>query len=258
MIPNNDLSFQMFSSRAAATLEEQLKLLSELGYTDVQPFFFGVPEDMAALDEYVALLKKYKLTAKSGHFTFEVFDHSPDLVAEIARKFGMSLVVIPWINPEDRPTTVEGWQAIGARLANYTEEMKQRGLTFAYHNHEFEMAPLPDGSYPIEHLLGDTVPFEPDVAWIVVGKADPLFWLKKYAGRIPAVHVKDVAPAGEALDEKGFADLGHGTLDWQTLWDASVEAGSQLMIVEHDLPSDWQRFARRSIATMRAIGAKFR
>lgn len=170
----------------------------------------------------------------------------------------MSLVVIPWINPEDRPTTVEGWQAIGARLANYTEEMKQRGLTFAYHNHEFEMAPLPDGSYPIEHLLGDTVPFEPDVAWIVVGKADPLFWLKKYAGRIPAVHVKDVAPAGEALDEKGFADLGHGTLDWQTLWDASVEAGSQLMIVEHDLPSDWQRFARRSIATMRAIGAKFR
>ena len=170
----------------------------------------------------------------------------------------MSLVVIPWINPEDRPTTAEGWQAIGARLANYTEEMKQRGLTFAYHNHEFEMAPLPDGSYPIEHLLGDTVPFEPDVAWIVVGKADPLFWLKKYAGRIPAVHVKDVAPAGEALDEKGFADLGHGALDWQTLWDASVEAGSQLMIVEHDLPSDWQRFARRSIATMRAIGAKSR
>lgn len=40
MIPNDDLSFQMFSSRAAATLEEQLKLLAELGYTDVQPFFF--------------------------------------------------------------------------------------------------------------------------------------------------------------------------------------------------------------------------
>jgi sugar phosphate isomerase/epimerase len=256
VIPNNDLSFQMFSSRSAATLEEQLQLLSGLGYTDVQPFFFGVPEDMAALDDYVALLNKYKLTAKSGHFTFEVFDHSPDLVAEIAKKFGMWLVVIPWINPEDRPATVEGWQAIGARLANYTNEMKARGLTFAYHNHEFEMAPLADGSYPIEHLLGDIVPFEPDLAWIVVGDADPLFWLSKYAGRIPAVHVKDVAPAGEALDEKGFSDLGHGKLDWQSLWDASVQAGSQLMIVEHDLPSDWQRFARRSIATMKVIGVK--
>ncbi|MDE2383533.1 MAG: sugar phosphate isomerase/epimerase [Alphaproteobacteria bacterium] len=254
MIPNNDLSFQMFSSRAAATLEEQLQYLAELGYTDVQPFFFGVPEDMAALDDYVALLKKYRLTAKSGHFTFNVFEHSPDLVAGIARKFGMGLVVIPWINPEDRPATAQGWKAIGARLAAITGQMKQRGLTFAYHNHEFEMVPLPDGSYPLDHLLGDEVPLEPDLAWMVVGHADPLVWLKKYAGRIPAVHVKDIAPAGEALDEKGFADLGHGTLDWQALWVASVAAGSQLMVVEHDLPSDWRRFARRSIAAMKKIG----
>ena len=254
MIPNNDLSFQMFSSRAAATLEEQLKLLSELGYTDVQPFFFGPPENMAELDDYVALLKKYRLTAKTGHFTLDIFEQSPDLVEEIAKKFGMWLVVVPWINPEDRPTTAEGWKAIGKRLEAYTLAMEGRGLTFAYHNHEFEMQPLPDGSYPIEHLLGDKVPFEPDLAWIVVGEADPLKWLKKYNGRIPAVHVKDLAPEGEGLDEKGFADLGHGTLDWQTLWDASVAAGSKLMVVEHDQPSDWKRFATRSIETLRKLG----
>lgn len=255
MIPNNDLSFQMFSSRSAASLEEQLKLLSELGYTDVQPFFFGPPDSMDEITNYVALLKKYKLTAKSGHFTFEVFEKSPSLVEDIAKAFGMWLVVIPWINPEDRPTTVEGWDAIGERLADYTADMKARGLTFAYHNHDFEMVPLSDGSYPIEHLLGTSVPFEPDLAWMVVGKADPLFWIKKYSGRIPAVHVKDVASAGTLLDEKGFADVGHGTMDWQTLWGACVDAGAKLMIVEHDLPSDWTRFARRSIESMRRIGA---
>lgn len=254
MIPNNDLSFQMFSSRMAGTLEEQIKLLSELGYTDVQPFFFGPPENPAELDDYVALLKQYKLTAKSGHFTLDIFEQSPDLVEEIARKFGMWLVVVPWINPEDRPTTAEGWKAIGDKLAAYTKDMEARGLTFAYHNHEFELAPLPDGSYPIDHLLGDTVPFEPDLAWIAVGRADPLVWLEKYRGRIPAVHVKDIAPEGQGLDEKGFADLGHGVLDWQTLWTRSVEAGAQLMIVEHDQPTDWKRFATRSIETMRRIG----
>ncbi|EYD74275.1 hypothetical protein Rumeso_04139 [Rubellimicrobium mesophilum DSM 19309] len=256
MIPNDDLSFQMFSSRTVETLDEHLRLLSELGYTDVQPFFFGAPEDMAALDDYVALLKRYGLTSKSGHFTLDVFEQSPDLVADIARKFGMWLVVCPWINPEDRPGTAEGWQALGARMARLTEEMRARGLTFAYHNHEFEMVPLPDDSYPIDHHLGDTVPFEPDLAWMVVGKADPLVWLRKYAGRVPAVHVKDLAPEGTALDEKGFADLGHGTLDWQALWDASVAAASQLMIVEHDQPADWRRFARRSVETMKAIGRK--
>lgn len=254
MIPNNDLSFQMFSSRAAPTLEEQLKLLAEVGYNDVQPFFFGPPENPAELDDYVARLKQYGLTAKSGHFTLDIFDNSPDLVEEIAKKFGMTLVVVPWINPEDRPDTVAGWKALGARLAAHTQDMAARGLTFAYHNHDFEMIPLADGSYPIDHLLGDSVPFEPDLAWMVVGKADPLVWLEKYTGRIPAVHVKDVAAEGEGLDEKGFADLGYGVLDWQTLWDASVAAGSQLMVVEHDLPADWKRFATRSIATMRHLG----
>lgn len=254
MIPNNDLSFQMFSSREAPTLEEQLKLLSELGYTDVQPFFFGPPDNMDDITNYVALLKKYNLTAKTGHFTFEVFEKSPQLVEDIAKAFGMWLVVIPWINPEDRPTDVAGWKAIGERLAAYTADMKARGLTFAYHNHDFEMIPLADGSYPIDHLLGDTVPFEPDLAWMVVGEADPLVWLKKYTGRIPAVHVKDLAPAGTHTDERGFADVGHGTLDWQTLWDASVAADAQLMIAEHDQPTDWTRFARRAIASMRKLG----
>jgi sugar phosphate isomerase/epimerase len=254
MIPNDDLSFQMFSSRAAATLEEQLSLLSELGYTDVQPFFFGPPEDLAGLDRYVALLEAHDLTTKSGHFTLDLFTDTPDLVEMIAETFEMSLVVCPWINPEDRPTTAAGWKAVGAQMAKITADMEKRGLTFAYHNHDFEMQRLPDASYPIDHILGEAVPFEPDLAWMVVGGADPLPFLQKYKGRIPAVHVKDVAAPGECPDEKGFADLGHGVMDWQKLWDASVAAGSQLMIVEHDLPSDWTRFARRSIATMRKIG----
>ncbi len=256
MIPNNDLSFQMFSSRAAATLDEQLKLLAELGYTDVQPFFFGPPGDLSALDAYVALLEIHDLTTKSGHFTLDLFTDMPDLVEMIAEKFDMSLVVCPWINPEDRPTTTAGWKAIGAQMAAITRDMDQRGLTFVYHNHDFEMVPLPDGTCPIDHILCDTVPFEPDLAWMVVGGADPLVFLQKYAGRIPAVHVKDVAAPGTCEDEKGFADLGHGIMDWQALWDASVVAGSQLMVVEHDLPSDWTRFARRSIETMRKLGAR--
>lgn len=244
----------MFSSRAAGTLEEQLTHLAAAGYTDVQPFFFGPPEDMAALDTYVALLAHNGLTAKTGHFTLDIFDQSPELVVQIAAKFGMWLVVVPWINPEDRPKDVAGWQAIGKRMAAHTAAMARHGLTFAYHNHEFEMQPLPDGSIPLDHILGQTVPLEPDLAWMVVGGADPGPWLRKYAGRIPAVHVKDLAPAGQNLEERGFADLGYGVMDWQSLWDQSVAAGAQLMIVEHDQPTDWRRFATRSIATMRRIG----
>lgn len=248
-------SFQMFSSRAEEELEPQLRLLSELGLKDVQPFFFELPETMDEIETYAELLKRYGLTAESGHFLLSQFEEAPERVEEIAKTLGMWLVVDPYIFPDDRPTTPEGWDAHGARLAAVSRDMAARGLTFAYHNHDFEMQPLPDGTYPIDRLLGDEVAFEPDLAWMVVGGADPATFLRKYEGRIPAVHVKDVAPEGDCADELGFADLGEGTVDWATLWPMSIAAGSKIMILEHDQPADWRRFARRSIAAAGRLAA---
>jgi hypothetical protein len=36
--------------------------------------------------------------------------------------------------------------------------------------------------------------------------------MRRHAGRVNAVHVKDFAPAGTNLDEDGWADVGAGTL----------------------------------------------
>ena len=70
---------------------------------------------------------------------------------------------------------------------------------------------LADGSLPIEHLLGDRLLWEADLAWAVRGGVDPRQWIERYRGRIPLVHVKDIAPAGEKADEDGWADVGTGT-----------------------------------------------
>jgi sugar phosphate isomerase/epimerase len=92
-----------------------------------------------------------------------------------------------------------------------------------------------------------------DVAWVVRGGQDPLAWIKKYGSRINAVHVKDIAPAGEALNEDGWADVGHGTMDWQALATA-IKAGTnaRYWVMEHDNPSDVDRFASRSLAAVQA------
>jgi sugar phosphate isomerase/epimerase len=102
----------------------------------------------------------------------------------------------------------------------------------------------------IEWMLDSTDPshlqWEPDLAWIVRGGADPLALLQKYAGRCPRIHVKDLAPAGTGEDEKGFADVGYGTLDWASLLPAARAAGAEWYIVEHDLPRDPVNTIRRS------------
>jgi sugar phosphate isomerase/epimerase len=92
--------------------------------------------------------------------------------------------------------------------------------------------------------------WQADLAWVVRGGADPVAELKRYAGRIEAVHIKDIAPVGQCADEDGWADPGHGVLDWSTLVPVLKEIGVTLLVAEHDKPNDVARFARRAFATV--------
>ena len=94
--------------------------------------------------------------------------------------------------------------------------------------------------------------WEADLAWVVRGGADPRHWIELYRGRIPLVHVKDIAPAGDNADEDGWADVGAGIMPWSELWPRCVAAGAETMIAEHDNPSDFDRFARVSAMAMRS------
>ena len=100
---------------------------------------------------------------------------------------------------------------------------------------------------------GPDLKWEMDVAWVVRGGADPLVWIKEHAGRIVAAHVKDIAPAGENLAEDGWADVGHGVVDWQAILPALRAIGVANFVMEHDNPADHARFATRSIATVKAL-----
>jgi sugar phosphate isomerase/epimerase len=250
MLPNNDISYQLWSSaKVADPLDIQLAALKSLGYTDVQPFQKQYDDP----GETRRLLEAHGLTAKSGHFDFAMIENEFDRVLDIAHTLGMKLVVAPYLQPAERPMDANGWKRWGALLQGQARRCEAAGLGYAWHNHDFEFQALPDGAYPIEYLLGDEVAFEIDVAWVVRAGADPKRWIERFSGRIPAVHVKDIASGEDVDKEDGWADVGYGIVDWQTLWDLAVSAGSQLMIVEHDAPRDYVRSARRSIETIKRL-----
>ena len=141
-----------------------------------------------------------------------------------------------------------GWRKLGRELAGIGRIVNGEGLKFAWHNHHWEYGRAAGGS-PFLDLMFEEAPdllWEADLAWIVRGGAEPAAELARHRARLCAVHVKDLAPAGQALDEDGWADPGHGTLDWKALLAAMHEAGVTLFVVEHDKPSDAARFARRA------------
>ncbi len=130
--------------------------------------------------------------------------------------------------------------------------MADEGLRFGWHNHHFEYGRSPSGKTWLECIFEEApdLVWEADLAWIVRGGADPVAELAKHSARVVAVHVKDIAPAGQCVDEDGWADPGHGTLDWGKLLPAIKAAGAEYFVVEHDKPNDVKRFATRARDTV--------
>ena len=243
------LGMQLYSGRKFPPVEAQLATIARHGFTNVETF--GPLYD--DVDSTRRMLDAHGLRARSAHFSLAMLEDEGERVA-IARRLGVEIVVTPYLTPAERPATVGGWKALGAHLLRIEARLSAAGLRFAWHNHGFEFEALADGSLPIEHLLGDHLLWEADLAWMVLAGADPRPWIERYRGRIPLVHVKDIAPAGENADEDGWADVGTGTLPWSQLWRHCVAAGAEMMIAEHDNPSDFDRFARVSAAAMRGYG----
>ena len=250
MAPLDLLSFQLYSARAFPPLETQLATLAALGYRQVEPYG-GL---YAALDDLAAALRRHGLAAPSGHFDLDLLEHDFDRALRIARKLQMELVIAPFLPPQQRPGDAEGWGAFGTRLAALAATFDAEGISFGWHNHDFEMRALPDGSYPIDRLLSasDKIQWQADIGWIARAGEDPLRWIARYAGRIGALHVKDLAKAGENEKEAGWADPGAGTLDLKAIVSAGIAAGAKILVVEHDAPSDYERFARTAIAAARS------
>ncbi|PVB62218.1 sugar phosphate isomerase/epimerase [Labrenzia sp. 011] len=247
-----DISFQLYSAREFTPWGPVLERLAELGYTQVEGFG-GNYEDAAGFRK---LLDANGLTMPSGHFfPMEQFETDFGKVIDTAGALGMTRLFVPAVPPEQRVSDAALWQSIGERLEAIGAKVRDAGLRFGWHNHDFEFAVCADGRLPMDILLeaAPTIEWEADIAWIARGGEDPLKWVANHADRITTAHVKDIAPEGACLDEDGWADVGQGTLDWKSLMSALRGAGVDLFVMEHDKPSDYDRFARRSIEAFRTF-----
>ncbi len=172
---------------------------------------------------------------------------------KMCRDIGIETVYAPAPPMGERDGGEKEWKAIGEELARFGKVAREEGLAFGWHNHHWEYGKASDGRTYLDVMLqaAPDILWEADLAWIVRGGADPVAEVKRYAGRVKAVHIKDIAPAGECADEDGWADVGHGTLDWSAILPALKEAGVTLFVAEHDKPNDVTRFATRTIETYR-------
>jgi sugar phosphate isomerase/epimerase len=238
------LSFQLYSARKFPPLKDTLAMLARIGYREVEGFG-GVYEKPQAVRR---LLDLNGLTMPTGHFGIDLLENDRARVLEIATTLGMRHLYAPYIPPDERPATAAGYRRLGKRLAAIGAWVRSEGFGFGWHNHDFEFVKLESGETPHEILFGAApmMDWECDVAWIARARSNPIPWIKRYADRITAVHVKDIAPKGQCADEDGWADVGKGTVNWTSVFAALRNSRVLHFIMEHDNPNDVERFAARS------------
>lgn len=249
-----DFSFQLYSARNFPPLADVLAMVAAAGYKGVEGYGALYADD-AKVAELKASLAASGLAMPTGHFSLEMIEDAPGKVIGIARALGVETVYCPYLLPDQRPDSGKGYEDFGRRLARAGAPLRAEGLGFGWHNHAFEFETTADGALPQAAIFegGPDLEWEADIAWVIKGGADPLRYIEIFGPRITAVHVKDIAAAGANADEDGWADVGHGTVDWKGLMAALRRTPARHFVMEHDNPKDARRFAERSIAAARAL-----
>lgn len=231
--PENPIAVQLYTVRAPAAddFPGTLRRLAAGGVRAVELAGYGgmtIPALKSLLDEL-------GMRVAGAHVPLAAWDERPaELVAEVVA-LGGDFAVVPWL-PEERRGGAAA-RELAAQFNRWGEAARAAGIGFAYHHHAFEFDPLPDGdgSTLFDTLVAQTDPalvgFEIDVYWAAHAGVDPTHLVIELQGRVPLIHLKDLAPGPDRRD----LPAGEGILRWDEILPAASEA--RWWIVEQDNPT---------------------
>ncbi len=214
-----------------------LKALAAIGYREIGlSRLYG--HDAIALRQ---MIDEAGLGVDVGHVQWnEMDDWSATL--DRSQTLGHRWLFVPAV-PNDMWRTRSGITELVKRFGECGAEARRRGMTLGFHNHAVEFEPV-DGFPAVGRFWDETDPdhvvIELDCYWVTRAGHDPVVWLRRYPGRIPALHLKDMMIGG------AMTEVGSGIIDWRRIFDERGRAGVKHLLVEHDNPPDELASARTS------------
>ena len=234
-----EIGIQLYSLRnqfSKGDVEGTLKLISDWGISALE----GGGTYGLSMEEFKGLLNKYNLKVTSVGASYEELDGGVDKIIQNARDFGAEYVMCAWIPHEGNTFTIEDAKKAVDTFNKAGRQMKEAGLTFAYHAHGYEFRPYMDGTL-FDYMAQNAkdFSFEMDVYWAKHGGADPLKLLNTYPDKFVLLHLKDMA-GGVKGNNTGHEDvetnvvLGQGQIDIAGLVKRGGELGIKYMFIEDE------------------------
>ena len=207
--------------------------------------------------ELKQILNDIGLPSPITHADYDTLANRPEALSEIADTLGCEIIVLPWINDDQRG--LDDYKAHAAMLNRAGEVLGKSNIKVGYHNHQFEFFDLGGGETGMNILLRETDPnlvtFELDLFWAALTGTDIVDLFEANPGRFSMCHIKDLTGDASAyansLDFVGIvsnhmANVGEGDLPFESYFAVNEVSGMKYFIAEHDNPP---RPFRQSVQT---------
>ena len=255
-MPETMIAAQMYTVRdftkTPEDIAESLKKVKAIGYDAMQVSGFG-PIDPQELKN---MADGEGLEIIATHTSFDRMRDDTQGVIDEHLLWNCKYPAIGGLPQSYREDGEGGYLRFAQDATEVGRKLAEAGLTFGYHNHNFEFQKIGNRT-ALELILQETDPkavqLEIDVYWVQAGGADPAAWIRKARTRIDLVHVKDMAIEGR---EQRFAEVGEGNLNWPAIFEAGRESGTRWYIVEQDRCYDRDPFdsLKISLKNMKNMG----
>jgi sugar phosphate isomerase/epimerase len=112
------------------------------------------------------------------------------------------------------------------------EALSSNGRKLLYHNHVTEFGKNADGKNVLECMADDCseLGFALDTYWIQAAGGDPAWWIRRFSGRMPCVHLKDMAYNSGIR----MSPVYEGNMNFDAILEACRDAETKYLIVEQD------------------------
>jgi sugar phosphate isomerase/epimerase len=228
-----------------------LARVKKMGYDAVQLSALGKIDSK----ELNGILRGEGLACCATHIPLERMRDESSKVIEEHQLWNCKYTAIGGFFPKD-PKPGD-WPEFARMYNAAAEKYRGTGLSIGYHNHSHELARF-EGKTGLQILLEQFSPeiwWEIDTYWIQHGGADPVQWIGKVAGKIPCVHLKDMAIMPDKTQV--MAEVGEGNMNWPAILKACRDAGVEWFIIEQDIcQRDPFESLQISLRNVRGMGLK--
>ncbi len=223
------IGLQLYTVRdqLQADFDGTLAKIAQIGYKNMEfaGYYNRTPEQVHAT------LDRLQLVSTSSHIGAPLMRQDAAVQITSAKTIGQDYITIPSYS---FGKDLAGWRKGVAEFNQWGAMCRDAGIRLAYHNHNFEFAPL-EGTTGYEILQNEVDPklvdFELDLYWARFADQDPLALFAKHPGRFAMWHVKDMVVTD---DKKGMSPVGKGTIDFKTYFANAQQSGLKHFFVEHD------------------------